>query len=87
MSGMPIATITSVISHGGSVITGSSDRTAGGLAVARLNDLVNCTDHGVNAIVGITNIEQTNSRLTASVGSRCACGAVIMTGINSVLIA
>lgn len=86
MSGMPIATITSVISHGGTVITGSPDRVADGLAVARLNDLVNCTDHGVNAIVGVTNTQETNGRLTASVGSICHCGAVITTGINSILI-
>lgn len=76
-----IATVGSRCTHGAIVITGEKIRTVNGKQVARLGDLVNCPEHGVNKIVStLSGPLDTTQKKTAFVGSRTECGAVIITG-------
>lgn len=69
------------ISHGGVVTTASSNLKANGSFVARVDDLVSCTEHGTNAIVSTPQSTVLNGgKLIAVVGAVCACGSVITGG-------
>jgi uncharacterized Zn-binding protein involved in type VI secretion len=85
-----IALLTSVLTHGARIISGSPDRFVNGIAVARLGDPVYCphhhSNHGVNCIAHVWYNQQTDSRPPAHVGASAACGAVIITGSPNVYI-
>ena len=78
----PIATIGSVTSHGGVVITGSLTNLANFVPTARLLDLVTCPIHGINPIIGNVSLKLfVDGNLSAKVGSISACGSVIVSSI------
>lgn len=74
------ATLGSLISHGGNVITASGDDFADGKGIARLNDSVDCVIHGINQIISASSDVFTDGRGRVRVGDTCACGAIITSG-------
>ncbi len=81
--GPPIARVGDPVSHGGEVVQGSDNVLANGRNVARLGDMVNCYEHGLQPIVGgCSETVLTNGRPTARSGSTAACGAVISSDSN-----
>jgi uncharacterized Zn-binding protein involved in type VI secretion len=74
------ATIGSLISHGGSVFTGSPTRLADGAAIARVGDLVACDQHGVQSIISGSESVILDGSNVARVGDGVSCGAFIITG-------
>lgn len=72
-------------SHGGSVMTGSSQVTIDGKSVARKSDLVSCPAHGVNIIVEGDENHCDNGLAIALEGHRCACGAILISSGSRVL--
>ena len=84
-----IARLGDACTHGAVIITGDKTRMVEGKPVARTGDLVACPipGHGVNPIVSSEAvIVQTTGRRTAHVGSRSACGAVVITGASKTFI-
>jgi uncharacterized Zn-binding protein involved in type VI secretion len=80
---VPIALITSQMTHGARIISGSPDRYVDGVPVARLGDPVYCPKrgHGKNYIAYVNLPSQTTDEKTpAHVGARARCGAMIITG-------
>jgi uncharacterized Zn-binding protein involved in type VI secretion len=67
-------------SHGGTIITASGDSTCNGLGIARQGDILDCAQHGHQAINAITTHTLVNNRLVITVGATADCGAVIITG-------
>ncbi|MBX8459760.1 PAAR domain-containing protein [Enterobacter sp. RIT637] len=65
-------------SHGGYVLTGSSQITIDGKAVARKSDLVSCSIHGVNSISEGDEKHCDNGLAVALEGHRCSCGAILI---------
>lgn len=84
----PIALVTSVLTHGARIISGSPDRYVNGIAVARLGDPVACPHHGhgLNHIAAVSINQMTDSKPLAHVGARAACGAIIITGSPNVYV-
>lgn len=74
------------LSHGATIISGSSTRTVDGIPVARLGDLVNCPIHGVNPIIAVLDTPLTDGVNTAHLNAAAACGAIIIDGSTDVLI-
>ena len=75
--------------HGAKVITGDGSRIVEDQKVARVGDLVFCPlpRHGVNKIISsVANIVMTADQKTSHTVSRTQCGAVIITGSQSVVI-
>ena len=70
----------SMTSHGGVIITGSSNTTVNGVPLSRIGDLHACPIHGINSIVSGSPDTITTASPNARVGDLCACGAVIVTG-------
>jgi uncharacterized Zn-binding protein involved in type VI secretion len=81
-----IALVSSAMTHGAKVLSGSPDRSVDGLAVVRLGDPVSCPIHGTNKIAHVDIAQQTDSLALAHVGARAACGAVIITGSPDVYV-
>jgi len=78
----PIATIGSVHSHGGVVITGSVTQLANFAFTSRIGDLAFCPIHGIVPIVGNPSPKLlVEGLLSAKVGSITACGAVIVSSV------
>lgn len=75
-----IALLTSAMSHGAHIITGSPDRYVDGLPVPGLTDIVYCPIHGVNSIISVTITQETDNLRTAHVNAIAACGAIIISG-------
>lgn len=76
----PIARIGDLIDHGGYVLEGSPTRKIDNIPCARIGDNVICAVHGINPIVTGSPHSSTDFRRTARIGSRTACGAIIITG-------
>jgi len=72
--------ITDKTSHGGIIISGSSNTTVNGLLLARITDYHACPIHGVNCIISGSNNTTTNSLNNARLYDTCACSAIIITG-------
>jgi len=73
-------------SHGGKVISASSDITVGGKKVALVGDRVSCpiTGHGTNVIVEGSPHRTFNGRAVVVDGCKCQCGcSVISSAQNS----
>jgi uncharacterized Zn-binding protein involved in type VI secretion len=67
--------------HGGTVLTGDPKRIVQGQKIARIGDRVSCPRHGLTTIISTTAVKDNSSgKQVARVTSRCACGAVIITG-------
>jgi len=79
-----VARIGDAISHGGVIITGSSNVMVNGLGVARLGDSVNCAIHGLRVISTASAITHANGLGVAREGDFVTCGAVIVTGSSNV---
>ena len=74
-------------SHGGRILTGSTDKLSDGLPTARLSDKVSCPIHGTNSIVSnCSTTVITDGLPTAFVGSICGCGATIIDGSQTIQI-
>ncbi len=72
-------------SHGGSIVTASSDLNANGRKVARQGDMLNCGIHGMKPITTVVTTKNHNGgKLLVTVGAVASCGAVITTGSPSV---
>lgn len=72
-------------SHGGEVLTGSSHPAIGGKTIARLNDLVNCPEHGVNKIVEAHPTFTVDGLRVALHGHHTECGCTLIgSGLASV---
>ena len=67
-------------SHGGMVITGSTDTFANSKGIARHGDLYDCPIHGVNPIVTASTDTFVNSRGVVRVGDLTLCGATLIEG-------
>jgi uncharacterized Zn-binding protein involved in type VI secretion len=74
------ARLTDLGSHGGTIVTASSDKFVNSLGCARLYDTYACPIHGPNPIISCGVTQVTNSRNTARVTAITACGATIVTG-------
>jgi uncharacterized Zn-binding protein involved in type VI secretion len=67
-------------SHGGNIISGSSDTITNGVGTAKIGDTAYCVEHGnVSVISGATGT-MTNGPLTARVNDSLSCGATIING-------
>lgn len=80
-----VAVLGSTSSHGGHIITASTDVVAHGIGVAREGDLHACPIHGH----GITPMTSTSTvkvdgRSVVRVGDVAGCGAVIIQGVPDV---
>ena len=76
---------TSTTTHGGTWATWSPDTFADGENVLRVGDILNCPKHGPNPITTGFDSVDVNDKVIAVIGSRTACGAVIVTGSSDVL--
>lgn len=79
-----VACIGDSISHGGNIITGSSDVFCNGIGVARRYDSVLCAQHGLQTIIGGSETVFADGRNLARIGDAISCGAVITTGSPNV---
>jgi uncharacterized Zn-binding protein involved in type VI secretion len=64
-----------VTDHGGTVLTGSPDKTFDRVAIARVGDTVSCPKHGNNAIVSGNSAISIDGKAAAVEGGRTACGS------------
>lgn len=84
---MLLARLGDPTSHGGNVLTGSTNKLTDSLPTARFSDMVSCPIHGTNSIIsGCSETVITDGLPTAGVGSRSACGSVIISGSTDTLI-
>lgn len=67
-------------SHGGTIISGSSNTLTNGLPTAREGDMHSCPRHPPSALTPITKTTKVNGRLVITVGATAGCGAVIISG-------
>lgn len=72
-------------SHGGIVLSGSTQIYIDGKSVARKNDLVACPIHGVNSINEGDENHCDNGLAIALEGHRRACGAILISAGSRVL--
>lgn len=68
--------------HGGSIISASSNVKVNGLGVARNGDILQCPAHGPKPIASSAK-NKVNGRSIVTVGCVAACGAVITTGSSN----
>jgi len=83
----PVARLGDMSSHGGHIISASSDIIVGGQPAARLGDLHHCPlpHHGVTPIIKGSATVIGDSRPLARIGDMAACGAVIVSGAPTVM--
>ena len=76
-------------SHGGSMITASSDVTVNNLGVCRVTDSHSCPipGHGVTAIVSSPTTEMVNNLIVAVEGAVAGCGATLVSGSSNTIAA
>ena len=80
-----VARIGDPISHGGAIITGSDNVFANGIGVARVNDLVNCAQHGIKLLIEGSDTVWVNGRGCVRVGDQAECGAIVTAGSENVI--
>lgn len=84
---MMIARLGDQNSHGGVILTGSETKLSDGLPTARLGDTASCPLHGTNSIVDtIVTDYLIDGKPVATVGAIMACGAIIITGSEDILV-
>lgn len=81
-----VARLGDTSTHGGAIITASSNDKANGIGVARQNDLHQCpiSGHGTTPLTSVTPNRKANSRGIITVGATAGCGAVINVGSPTV---
>jgi uncharacterized Zn-binding protein involved in type VI secretion len=69
-------------SHGGTIVSASSDSFANGIAIAREGDLHSCPihGHGTTALTSIVSDVDVDGNKIITVGAHAACGAIINSG-------
>ncbi|MCG8159158.1 PAAR domain-containing protein [Brenneria goodwinii] len=67
--------------HGGTVLTGSSGVTFGGIAVACVGDRVSCPKHKVTTIIEGDSGSKINGKAIALHGHRCGCGCTLISSL------
>ncbi len=72
------------ISHGGSVLGGSTRVTVGGVGVARVGDPVTCSVHGAQTIVAGSSKVTADGLGVAYDGALTSCGATLIATQNTV---
>ncbi|MDU7388372.1 PAAR domain-containing protein [Atlantibacter hermannii] len=72
-------------SHGGVVMTGSSQIFIDDRAVARKSDKVSCPEHGDNIIIEGDENHDDNGLPVALENGHCACGAVLISSGSRVI--
>ena len=77
--GYPVSKIGDTSDHGGAIVTASASK-VGGIAVARIGDILDCPQHGKNPIVSSIVISKIGGVPVAHIGSKTQCGATITTG-------
>lgn len=83
MAQMPVARLGDTSDHGGFIISVTTMfTTANGIKVARVGDLHFCPirRHGITPIINGSGNYRCEGKITAVIGSRCGCGAKIITG-------
>ena len=83
MAQQPVARLGDASDHGGFIISVTTQfTTANGIKVARVGDLHFCPikKHGITPILNGSGNYRCEGRITAVVGSRCGCGAKIISG-------
>ena len=80
MSGKPVARVGDTGSHGGSITTGSNSFFVNSKPIARVGDIYDCPEHGPNPIVTGASHVFGQGYLVAHIGSKTACGAIIVSG-------
>jgi uncharacterized Zn-binding protein involved in type VI secretion len=83
-TGAGVARVGDTISHGGHIISGSTNRLANGLGIARLGDAVHCDTHGDVVITSASTKAKANGLGIARVGDSVSCGATIISGSGNV---
>lgn len=84
--GQPRARLGDMTSHGGRLITASSDVLVDGLPSVRLGDLHTCpiSGHNVTPVVSASGSVLVDGRPVARVGDTVGCGATIIRGSSGV---
>ena len=75
-----VCRVSDLISHGGTVIAGSSTMALDGLAVARVGDPATCATHGAVVILTGSPSMVLDGQAVARVGDTLSCGAALITG-------
>jgi uncharacterized Zn-binding protein involved in type VI secretion len=76
--GLTVARLGDTSDHGGAIVTAGTQHAAGGVAIARVTDILACPIHGTNPIVtGSPNFVSQGERV-ARTSSLTACGASII---------
>ncbi|MDR2819009.1 MAG: PAAR domain-containing protein [Desulfovibrio sp.] len=86
MAGKPVARLGDAGSHGGVITTGSRKIFVNDKPMARVGDTYDCPKHGPNPIVTGANHVFGQEKLVAHVGSKTACGAIIVEGSPDVFV-
>lgn len=73
-----IITVGDLGTHGAVVITGSPTSKIRGRAIARLKDLVDCPEHGINPIVQVAGKSKMGGIPMARAGDITQCGCVLI---------
>ena len=81
MARAPVARLGDPSSHGGTIVSASSDVFADGIGVARTGDLHSCPipGHGTTPLTGSAIAKADGARIVR-VGDTAACGAAITAG-------
>lgn len=82
---MMVARLGDQNSHGGVILTGSTDKLTNGLSTAILGSQCSCPIHGTNSIVTVQQTTVlTDGSVTAVDAAIMQCGAVIILGSQNV---
>lgn len=79
-----VARLNDRIDHGGEIISASENTKVNRRKVARLNDLVLCSIHGLQRIITASTTVKCNGRGVARRLDRISCGARISTASENV---
>jgi uncharacterized Zn-binding protein involved in type VI secretion len=83
--GNPIARLGDQMTHGAKIISGSTDKLSDGKPTVTIGSTVYCPEHGTNSIINVsTTTVQTDGKLTATVNARAACGAIVISGSQTI---
>jgi len=75
---LPIAVLGDRTNHGGKIISASGAHMIGGKPVARLNDLVDCSQHGINRIIEAHPTLTVGGIRVALHGHHTECGCALI---------
>jgi len=70
--------------HGGSIISASTNKKANSKGIARQGDQFQCPTHGLQTLNAITTKTFVDGRLVITVGAHVTCGATITQGSPNV---